>query len=185
MIKGKATIQLFDEKSGEVVKELHEENMITNAVDTILNPPDYIEIGMDSDNDRSFNLLRDFAGNIADTAFRGVIVCRDKIPEDGNNMMLPWTNEEIGHAGIANTNMDTSIGTYNANESDRIENGKGYRHVWDFASDKANGEISCICLTTKDGGTNECTIHTGICPAEGLTLTAALWIRSGRRITLL
>ena len=154
MIKGRATIQLFDEKSGEVVKELHEENMITNAVDTILNPPDYIEIGMDSDNDRSFNMLRDFAGNIADTAFRGIIVCRDKIPEDGNNMMLPWTNEEIGHAGIANTNTDTSIGTYNANESGRIENGKGYRHVWDFASDKANGEISCICLTTKDGGTN-------------------------------
>ena len=154
MIKGKATIQLFDEKSGEVVKELHEENMITNAVDTILNPPDYIEIGMDSDNDRSFNMLRDFAGNIADTAFRGIIVCRDKIPEDGNNMMLPWTNEEIGHAGIANTNTDTSIGTYNANESGRIENGKGYRHVWDFASDKANGEIGCICLTTKDGGTN-------------------------------
>ena len=121
MIKGKATIQLFDEKSGEVVKELHEENMITNAVDTILNPPDYIEIGMDSDNDRSFNMLRDFAGNIADTAFRGVIVCRDKIPEDGNNMMLPWTNEEIGHAGIANTNTDTSIGTYNANESGRID----------------------------------------------------------------
>ena len=91
MIKGRATIQLFDEKMGEVVRELHEENMITNAVDTILNPPDYIEIGMDSDNDRSFNMLRDFAGNIADTAFRGIIVCRDKIPEDGNNMMLPWT----------------------------------------------------------------------------------------------
>ena len=89
MIKGKATIQLFDEKTGEVVRELHEENMITNAVDTILNPPDYIEIGMDSDNDRSFNMLRDFVGNLADTAFRGVIVCRDKIPEDGNNMMLP------------------------------------------------------------------------------------------------
>ena len=53
MIKGKATIQLFDEKTGEAVRELHEENMITNAVDTILNPPDYIEIGMDSDNDRS------------------------------------------------------------------------------------------------------------------------------------
>ena len=142
MIKGRATIQLFDEKTGEVVRELHEENMITNAVDTILNPPDYIEIGIDSDNDRSFNMLRDFAGNIADTAFRGVIVCSDKIPEDGNNMMLPWTNEEIGHAGIANTNTDTSIGTYNANESGRIENGKGYRHVWDFASDKANGEIN-------------------------------------------
>jgi len=128
--------------------------MITNAVDTILNPPDYIETGMDSENDRSYNPLRDFAGNLADTAFRGVIVCRDKIPEDKNIMMLPWTNEEIGHAGIANTSTDPSIGTYNENESGRIENGKGYRHVWDFASDRANGEISCICLTTKDGGTN-------------------------------
>lgn len=141
MIKGRATIQLFDEKTGDVVREIHEENMITNAVDTILNPPDYIEIGIDSDNDRSFNMLRDLVGNIADTAFRGVIVCRDKIPEDGNNMMLPWTNEEIGHAGISNTSTDKSIGTYNANESGRIENGKGYRHVWDFASDRANGEI--------------------------------------------
>ena len=43
MIKGKATIQIIDEKSGEMVREIHEENMITNAVDTILNPPDYIE----------------------------------------------------------------------------------------------------------------------------------------------
>ena len=155
MIKGRATIHLFDEKTGEVVKELHEENRITNAVDTILNPPDYIETGMDTENDRSYNPLRDFLGNLADTAFRGVIVCRDKIPEDSNNMMLPWTNEEVGHAGISNT--DTTIGTYNANESGRIENGKGYRHVWDFASDKANGEIGCICLTTKDGGT--CGMH--------------------------
>ena len=157
MIKGKATIQIIDEKSGKTVREIHEENMITNAVDTILNPPDYIETGMDAESDRSYNPLRDFVGNLADTAFRGVIVCRDKIPEDGNNMMLPWTNEEVGHAGISNTNTDTTIGTYNSNESGRIENGKGYRHVWDFASDKANGEIGCICLTTKDGGT--CGMH--------------------------
>lgn len=153
MIKGKTTIQLFNEKSRELVKEIHEENMITNAVDTILNPPDFIEMGMDSEADRSFNMLHDLQGNLADTVFRGVIVCRDSIPENGDNMMLPWTNEEIGHAGIINTNSDTSIGTYNENESGLIENGKGYRHVWDFPSDKANGEISCICLTTKDGGT--------------------------------
>ena len=182
MIKGKATIQLFDEKTGEVVRELHEENMITNAVDTILNPPDYIEIGMDSDNDRSFNLLRDFAGNIADTAFRGVIVCRDKIPEDGNNMMLPWTNEEIGHAGIANTNTDTSIGTYNANESDRIE---ATAMCGISLRIRRTARSAVSALPPRTAAQTECTIHTGICPAEELTLTAALWIRSGRRITLL
>lgn len=149
MIKGRAKIQLFED--GKLISETHEENMITNAVDNILNPPDYIESGMDSDNDRSYNPLRLFKSNIADTAFRGVIVCRDKIEEDANNVMLPWTNAEIGHAGISTTNTDSSIGTYNENESGKIDG--GYRHVWDFASDKANGEISCICLTTKDGGT--------------------------------
>ena len=78
MIKGRATIQLFDEKTGEVVHELHEENMITNAVDTILNPPDYIEIGMDSDNDRSFNMLRDFVGNIRSEERRVGKECRSR-----------------------------------------------------------------------------------------------------------
>lgn len=157
MIKGKATIQLIDEKTGGIIRELHEENMITNAIDTILNPPDYIQAGFDSENDRSYNPLRDFAGNITDTGFHGVIICRDKIPEDANNMMLPWTNEEIGHAGISNANTDTTMGIYNENESGVIEDGKGYRHVWDFVSDRANGEINCICLTTKDGGT--CGMH--------------------------
>lgn len=149
MIKGRAKIQLFED--GKLISETHEENMITNAVDNILNPPDYIESGMDSDNDRSYNPLRLFKSNIADTAFRGVIVCRDKIEEDANNVMLPWTNAEIGHAGISTTNTEATIGSYNENESGKIDG--GYRHVWDFASDKANGEISCICLTTKDGGT--------------------------------
>ena len=157
MIKGKATIQLIDEKTGGIIRELHEENMITNAIDTILNPPDYIQAGFDSENDRSYNPLRDFAGNITDTGFHGVIICRDKIPEDANNMMLPWTNEEIGHAGLSNANTDTTMGIYNEKESGVIEDGKGYRHVWDFVSDRANGEINCICLTTKDGGT--CGMH--------------------------
>lgn len=149
MIKGKAKIQLFE--GGKLISETHEENMITNAVDNILNPPDYIESRMDSENDRSYNPLRIFKSDIADTAFHGVIVCRDKIEENADNVMLPWTNAEIGHAGIPTTNTDSTIGTYNENESGKIDG--GYRHVWDFASDKANGEISCICLTTKDGGT--------------------------------
>lgn len=154
MLKGKATIQLFD--GDKVVQEIHEENMITNAIDTILNPPDYVELGMAaaSENSRAYNMLQLFKGNLADTAFHGVICCRDKIEENVDRMMLPWDNEEIGHAGMSTTSSDSTVGTYNENESGIIENGKGYRHVWDFGTDKSNGEISCICLTTKDGGTN-------------------------------
>lgn len=154
MLKGKATIQLFD--GDKVVQEIHEENMITNAIDTILNPPDYVELGMAaaSENSRAYNMLQLFKGNLADTAFHGVICCRDKIDENVDRMMLPWDNEEVGHAGMSTTSSDSTVGTYNENESGIIENGKGYRHVWDFGTDKSNGEISCICLTTKDGGTN-------------------------------
>lgn len=156
MLKGKATIQLFDGKTGALVDERHEENLITNAIQTILNPPDYIELGMGlaSEDNRAYNMLHIFNGDLANTAFGGVLVFRDKIPEDPDQMMMPWDNEEIGHAGMATTNSAATIGTYNANESGVIENGRGYRQVWDFGTDKANGDISCICLTTKDGGTN-------------------------------
>lgn len=155
-LKGKANIQLFDGKTGELISETHEENMITNAVNTMLYPPDFVELGMGvaGEGNRAYNMLQLFKGNIADTAFHGVIVCRDRIPEEADNMMLPWTNEEVGHAGMPISDPDSTIGSYNENESGPIENGKGYRHVWDFGTDKANGEISCICLTTKDGGTN-------------------------------
>lgn len=155
-LKGKAKIQLFDGDTGRLAKEIHEENMITGAVDTILNPPDFIELGIGTadEGNRAFNMLQIFEGDLADTAFHGVIVCRDKIDEDPDRMMLPWDNEETGHAGMSTSDQNAFLGTYNANESGVIENGKGYRHVWDFGTDRANGEIGCICLTTKDGGTN-------------------------------
>ena len=40
-------------------------------------------------------------------------------------------------------------------------------------------------LPPRTAAQTECTIPTGICPAEELTLTAVLWIRSGRHTTLL
>ena len=128
--------------------------MITNAITNILNPPDFVEMGIDAETDQSHNVLHIFNRNLVDTAFGGVLVFRDKIEENADNVMMPWDNEEIGHAGMATNNANKKTGTYNTNESGRIENGKGYRHVWDFGTDKANGNISCICLTTKDGGSN-------------------------------
>lgn len=151
-LKGKAIIQIFEGK--KVIKEIREENMITNAITNILNPPDFVEMGIDAETDQSHNVLHIFKRNLVDTAFGGVLVFRDKIDENADNVMMPWKNEEIGHAGMTTTNANNKTGTYNANESGVIENGKGYRHVWDFGTDKANGNISCICLTTKDGGSN-------------------------------
>ena len=35
--KGKATIQIFDAKTGKIKDEITDENMVTNAVDNVLN----------------------------------------------------------------------------------------------------------------------------------------------------
>ena len=113
-LKGKATIQIFE--NGKVVKEIREENMITNAITNILNPPDFVEMGIDAETDCSRNVLRIFERNLIDTAFGGVLVFRDKIEENADNVMMPWTNEEIGHAGMTTTNANNKTGTYNTSE---------------------------------------------------------------------
>ena len=155
MIKGRATIQLFDEKTGEVVRELHEENMITNAVDTILNPPDYIEIGMDSDNDRSFNMLRDFAGNIADTAFRGVIVCRDKIPEDGgtNGMHHSYWNLSCGGTDLNSSSLDSFKQAYHTIVGRYIPDSQFNCGVfkWFYMGRLSNGNVRLLGKHIHDG----------------------------------
>ena len=39
MIKGKTKIQLFDGKTGGEVYRAEDENMVTNAIERLLNPP--------------------------------------------------------------------------------------------------------------------------------------------------
>jgi len=56
----------------------------------------------------------------------------------------------IGHAGTSYAGADTTRGNYNITESGSITN--GYKRVWDFATNQANGTINSICLTTDRGG---------------------------------
>ena len=149
-LKGIATIQLFDAKTGELQQEVKEENMITNAVEECLNLPDYIATGLDINEDRSQRIVS-YRNSIADNFFNGVLIYRDKIEENPDKVMPPFDNPEIGHAGDLTSAVLDHQGTYNTVESGTIEN--GIRRVWDFATDRANGKISCVCLTSRAGGT--------------------------------
>lgn len=149
-LKGIATIQLFDAKTGELQQEVKEENMITNAVDECLNLPDYMATGLDLNEDRSKRLVS-HRNQIATNFFNGVLIYRDPIEENAEKIMPPFDNPEIGHAGDVTSAVLDHQGTYNSTESGNIEN--GIRRVWDFATDRANGKISCICLTSRAGGT--------------------------------
>lgn len=149
-LKGITTIQLFDAETGELQQEVKEENMVTNAVEYILNPPDYFSAGLDRNEDRSVNLVPQ-KKSVLDNFFNGVLLFQNPITENVNNLMSPFDNPSIGNAGSSTTSTNSQRGSYNSIESGPIPN--GYRRVWDFATDKVNGKkISCVCLTSRAGG---------------------------------
>ena len=144
-LKGHTKIQLFDAKTGELVQETNDDNMVTNAVSKLINPPlDFLVGGV------SLNTVLSKTLPIQTTAMAGVMVFSNKIEENANHILADNSDVSIGHAGSVYSGTNIKRGTYNTNESKALSN--GYRHVWDFGTDRANGDISCVCLTSKIGG---------------------------------
>ena len=156
-MKGIAKIQLFDAASGNLISEHVEENLVTKAAEKILTLP----------------LRQEFAGSFHSNAavnaayinrmlpmatelFGGVLLFRDQIPATETTFFPPKDSAPVGHAGLAYSGSSPYKGTHNDTESgvitDTSGNNVGYKHVWDFATDKANGTIGCICLTSVGGG---------------------------------
>ncbi len=145
--KGKTTIELFE--NGNKVGELVEENMMTSFVQKVFNPPRLYNMS-----DNGYKLFNDNMP-IYNNLLGGLLLYAEPIEENADNLLVSVANECIGHAGSAYSGTNKRRGSYNANESGFIDAEKpwlGYRHVWDFGTDKANGTISCACLTSKVGG---------------------------------
>lgn len=143
-LKGEITVQLFDEKTGKLEKEVHGENMITNAVKDIFKS-------------NYFGLL-DYNSimPIAQELFGGILCFRDTLPENAKMYYPPTTsnNPVIAHAGkttYADAGDDNTRGLPSS-ESAYLE--RGYRHVWEFPSTQGNGTFQCLALTHKDTGDN-------------------------------
>ncbi len=138
-MKGITTIQLFD-KDKKLIKETTDENFITNAFkhvvetisETITYPP-------------SSRVATDcFLGlNPSDFFSGGLLLLSETLNEDPDMTQI-HRGEVVGHASGAYSGTLSTKGSRNDNESGDIVN--GYRWVWDFATDKANGIINCVCL---------------------------------------
>lgn len=163
MIKGKSTVQLFDAKTGKQISSQTNSNMVTNAIDIIANNKDDLELlrweklllsGVASYNNSTKDLISvtplPAMMPIAQKAMSGVLLWDENITEDPSIVIKPDKIHELGHAGSPYSGADIYRGSYNENESGPIEG--GYRHVWDFDTDKANGTIKCISLTSQNGG---------------------------------
>ncbi|WP_312541434.1 hypothetical protein [Enterococcus sp.] len=143
--EGKCEIQLTDVKSGNV-RTLKSDNMFTNALQNILEMP--MEIFKDTTNT---NIMTEMLNPIATNALGGVYLFRDNINEHLENVVPPFAENLLtGHAGGEYSGTESRRGNYNADESGVVDG--GYRFVWDFSTNQANGTISNVCLTSRLAG---------------------------------
>lgn len=145
---GKTEITLTDVKTGKV-DVINDENMITNAITRVFD--DNVE-GMfyTINGERGTN----WAGSllpICGYALGGILLYTDSLEENENNIYAPSVNPCVGYANMeVNPSANPMRGSLNLAESEKLEN--GYKYVWDFATSQANGTISAVALTHRNGG---------------------------------
>lgn len=146
-LKGHTTIELTDVNTGK--KEVHEDdNLITNAISEILGYHGscllFSAYDVFASNDYSqFSPLLKLTG--------GLLLFDSAIEENPATLRAPAGVSLVGCAsGISYNGVNTTAGSYNKAESGKVDN--GYKHVWDFGTSQANGQIACACLTTMAGG---------------------------------
>lgn len=163
MLKGKSKIELFDAATGAKLTEQRNSNLVTDALNVIANCKDKTGLlrwwnSMGSDGGTDLSKLNEYHEvcpsramlPLYKKALGGILLWDGNIAEDPSIMMPPANVSEVGHAGDAYSGANIYRGSYNSNESGKISG--GYRHVWDFDTDKANGVIKCLSLTSRHGG---------------------------------
>ena len=147
-LKGHTTIELTDVNTGK--KEVHEDdNLVTNALQQLLSYKGVFDVGQVNMAlspyayvNKDFALVKNTGGLLL---FDGTI-------EENVDMIYPPAGISLVGCGshIAYAGANLMAGSYNKAESGRVDN--GYKHVWDFGTSQANGQIACACLTTCAGG---------------------------------
>lgn len=147
--KGKSTIELRNAETGELEFKTEDENMITNAAYNILNYHEkYKSVGGSTS---QYNLQHQLKP-LWKECFGGLLLFEKNNTEDVNNIFPSPSNKIIGHAANSYSGNNPYRGSLNESESKEINDGKGRRLVWDFATDKANGTIRSVSLTCHSGG---------------------------------
>ena len=146
MIKGKTLIELTDAKTGKV-KRYEDENIITEAAELYISAvASLLSISdLNSASSKRFPIMK--------AAFGGIKLFENSIDENAAKWQLPKlsVSKIVGYASSDTTaGTDPSRGSANLLETTILEN--GVQLVWDFATSEANGNISCVCLTSAYGG---------------------------------
>lgn len=134
-LKGHATIQLFED--GHEVERIEEDNLVTDAVATI-----FASQFFGNGDLRSLTPVRNLYG--------GIYAFQNSLEESASNVRPPAQNVNplVAHAGQeSHATASPYRGNPNAIESGLIQDGKGYKFVWDWNTSQGNGTINALALT--------------------------------------
>lgn len=122
--------------------KVEDSNMVTNACYNLLNGRTRTYFGDPAPATQYTPLLQ--------YCFSGLLLFDKNITEDSNCIIPPAGTLQVGSASGTYAGSDLYRGSLNTAESKDLEN--GYRFVWDFGTDKANGTIKSVALTSFAGG---------------------------------
>lgn len=161
-LKGQTTFELTNVETGEK-RVIKEDNMVTNGFKYLVQAGGTIGGGPHMFTRAQSNTFYNMSSNQAtgynskyatDVLLRytnGLLLFPEKLEEDPEHIYVTADDPELAGVGaeIPYIGENKLAGSYNVNESGPIEN--GYKHVWDFTTSQANGDIGCACLTTLMG----------------------------------
>lgn len=166
MLKGTATIELTDVKTGkkEVVRH---DNLVTNAINDLLtlNPAgfrfrSYTNSYKTTTNTAETTMFDGIGASfeegmlpVCPNAIGGILLYGDALEENPDEYYASMENLLVGYSSNdVNATTDERRGSMNQTESGPLDDGSGYRFVFDFATTQANGTISSLGLTSARGG---------------------------------
>lgn len=154
MLRGTTLIELTDVRTGKV-EVIEKHNMVTNAVGDIFsyNPLGF-RFGNFTPSDGVVSTdFRAYAFPIWKIPIGGLLLYGEPLKEDPNAYYADADNPLIGYSSNdVNSGTDAMRGSLNKNESGLLDDGKGYRYVFDFTTTQANGTIASIGLTSSYAG---------------------------------
>lgn len=150
-LKGTTKIELTNVKTGE--KEVIEkDNLVTNAVADVLQMNPFGFMG-DGTSVMDGGVFAKNIFPICPNLFGGILLYENALAEDPDEYYAPYSNPIVGYSSNdVNSKADIKRGSMNQTESGALEDGSGYRFVFDFETSQANGTISAVGLTSKWGG---------------------------------
>lgn len=171
---GKTKFELTDARNGDR-QVFTQHNMVTNTASNVLNGMNAHLYHPLQSTPHLWDVINSCMP-LYDKVFGGLLLFGNTLTESANTVFPSGNTDVIGAASTGYSGVSSWRGTLNENESGVMYDGLvavGYRYVWDFGTDKANGTIRSAALTNPLSGSggiagiesateDECTIMSSI-----------------------